>query len=54
MSIYITAPAVILGCLVALVFLFWKGIPTVIVNGIAIVGLAGALLRIQPNPYLRP
>lgn len=52
MSIYIVAPIAILGCLVALVFLFWKGAPTVIVNGISIIGLAGALLRIQPNPYL--
>jgi hypothetical protein len=54
MSRYITAPLVIGGSGVALGMLCLNGaLPVVVVNGFAIVGLAGALLRIQPNPYLR-
>jgi hypothetical protein len=47
----VTAPAVIgAGCL-ALGVLLWKGsIPAVTVNGFALLGLSGGLLRLQPRP----
>jgi surface polysaccharide O-acyltransferase-like enzyme len=55
MSFFIAAPLVIVACAAALLVLWSKGtLPVTIVNGIAMVGLAGALLRIQPNPYLKP
>jgi hypothetical protein len=54
MSLYITAPLIIAGSCVALFALYRHGaLPIVVVNGFAIMGLAGALLRMQPNPYLR-
>lgn len=45
-----TAPFAIIACLMAILVLLWRGsIPTNVVNGFALIGLAGALLRIQPN-----
>jgi uncharacterized membrane protein len=54
MSIYVFAPFVIAISCGALIVLYRNGtLPIVVVNGFAIIGLAGALLRMQPNPYLR-
>jgi len=48
---YWSAPIVIVGCLICLYFLFKTGdIPVHIINGFALLGLCGGLLRIQPNP----
>jgi hypothetical protein len=54
MSVYVFAPVVIAVSCTALIVLYRDGaLPIVVVNGFAIIGLAGALLRMQPNPYLR-
>ncbi|MEQ1708711.1 MAG: hypothetical protein ABL864_10325 [Terricaulis sp.] len=48
---YFTAPVVILGCLVAVGALYVYGdLPENILNGFSLLGLAGALFRLQPNP----
>jgi len=49
-SKYVSAPIVIVSSIIALVYLVRNGgdIPPVIVNGFALLGLAGALFRIQP------
>jgi hypothetical protein len=50
-SLYVSAPFTILGCLVSLVFLIWNGsLPPVIVNGFAMLGIAGGFFRIQRRP----
>jgi len=50
-SKWLVAPIVIAGCIFGLLVLFTKGsVPDHIVNGFALLGLAGALFRIQPNP----
>lgn len=47
----LTAPATILGGVVALAVLLSTGtLPPVLVNGFALLGLAGGLLRIQRRP----
>lgn len=48
---YIIAPVVILASLLAIWIALVGQLSIIIVNGFAIVGLAGALLRMQPNPY---
>lgn len=49
-STVLTAPVAMIACMVAIIILFWQGsIPANVVNGFALLGLAGALLRIQPN-----
>ncbi len=49
-STHLTAPIAMIACLVAIIVLFTRGsIPANVVNGFALIGLAGALLRIQPN-----
>jgi hypothetical protein len=54
MSRYLTAPLIIAASCVAFFILFRNGsLPIVVVNGFAIMGLSGAVLRMQPNPYLR-
>lgn len=51
LSVYFTAPAIILSCIVALIFFIKYGtIPVNIINGFALLAIAGALLRIQSNP----
>ena len=50
-SVYITAPIVILGCLAALGALIKIGsLPDTMINGFALLAISGALLRLQPNP----
>ncbi len=50
-SIAFFAPAVIISGLVALGVLFSKGnLPVTVVNGFAILAIAGGLFRIQRNP----
>lgn len=49
-STKITAPIVILACIFGLATLAWIELSPVIVNGFAILGLAGALFRLRPNP----
>jgi hypothetical protein len=52
-SRFISAPIVVIGCLLALGFLASRGdLPVMLTNGFAILGLAGALFRIQINPGL--
>ncbi len=47
-SKYVSAPVVIASCLAAMIFLIMMGdIPSVAVNGFALIGIAGALFRIQ-------
>ena len=49
-SLYVSAPLVIICGIIALVLLCIYGlIPPVIVNGFALLGISGALLRIQPR-----
>lgn len=48
---YWVAPIVLLGCAICIFFLVRQGhLPDNIVNGFALLGLAGGLMRIQPNP----
>jgi len=54
MSYYFIAPIVIAARVVALIALLKQDLPTIVVNGFAIMGLAGALARIQQNPYYTP
>jgi hypothetical protein len=50
-SLWISAPIVILGCLLAMWLLYVRGdLPVMLLNGFAMLGLAGALFRIQVNP----
>ena len=51
MSYYFIAPVVILGSIAAIIILLKWDLPAIVVNGFAIMGLAGALARIQRNPY---
>jgi hypothetical protein len=47
-----TAPMVIIGCVIAFLYLIFSRdheLPSHIVNGFALLGLSGALLRLQPN-----
>ena len=44
------APNVILACCICLGASWWTEIPPVTVNGFAILGLAGCLFRLRPNP----
>jgi len=47
-SIYVSAPTVIISCIIAEIFLISTGsIPPVIVNGFALLGISGGLFRIQ-------
>lgn len=47
-SIYVSAPLVIVSCIVAAMFLIVSGdIPPVVVNGFALLGISGGLFRIQ-------
>lgn len=46
-----TAPTVILLCALALAVLVVQSLDPVIVNGFALMGMAGAMMRIQPNPH---
>jgi hypothetical protein len=47
-SKYVSAPLVIASCIVAAVFLIVTGgIPPVVVNGFALLGISGGLFRIQ-------
>ncbi len=49
-SLYISAPLVIAGAIVAIGFLFWRQhLPISVVNGFAMLAMAGALFRIQPH-----
>jgi hypothetical protein len=48
---YWTVPIVLSGCVICIFFLVRQGhLPDNIVNGFALLGLAGGLMRIQPNP----
>ncbi len=50
-SKYISAPIVIISCLIAIAFLFIGGsLPFVIVNGFALLGISGSFFRIQRRP----
>lgn len=49
-SLSIAAPLVIVGAIVGIGFLFWKQeLPISVVNGFAMLAMAGALFRIQPH-----
>ena len=51
MSVFITAPIIIGVCLVAMIYFFSTGrLQGQVVNGFALLAIAGALLRIQPHP----
>jgi hypothetical protein len=50
-SIYVTAPIVTAACLGTLIYFLKVGsIPAHVLNGFALLAIAGALLRIQPHP----
>ncbi len=50
-SKFVSAPMTILAGSAAIILLFWRGsIPAVVVNGFALLGIAGGLFRIQRNP----
>ncbi len=50
-STFVSAPVTIAGGLLTIGWLFWTGtIPPVVVNGFALLGIAGGLFRIQRNP----
>lgn len=50
-TLLILAPLVILGCVAALYRLCTTGrLPEVIVSGLALMAIAGGLLRLQPHP----
>jgi hypothetical protein len=50
-SKFVSAPVTIAGGLSAITWLFWAGtVPPVVVNGFALLGIAGGLFRIQRNP----
>ena len=49
-SLYVSAPIVIATAVIAIFFLLWKQqLPTSVVNGFALLAMAGALFRIQPH-----
>ena len=51
MSKYITAPVIGVACVITLYILYIDGsVPANVVNGFAILAIAGSLLRIQPHP----
>ena len=51
-SIYVTAPIVIMLCFAGVFVLIKFGtLPNTMLNGFALLAIAGALLRLQPNPY---
>ena len=50
-SRFISAPLTIAGGRATIGWLFWTGtVPAVMVNGFALLGIAGGLFRIQRNP----
>lgn len=50
-SQYVTAPIVIAAAFAAILLLFVQGaLPPVMVNGFAMLAIAGALFRLQPRP----
>jgi uncharacterized membrane protein YdcZ (DUF606 family) len=52
-SRFVAAPIVICCCMLALWFLATRGdLPVMLTNGFAMLGLAGALYRVQLNPGL--
>jgi hypothetical protein len=48
-SRYIYSPVTILACVIALASLYWRPLSIVTLNGFAMLGLAGALLRLYPG-----
>lgn len=46
----VTAPLVVIGCISALAISFYRPMPPVVVNGFALMAIAGSLLRTQPLP----
>ena len=49
-SRYVSAPIVIAGAIIAICFLFLRqSLPISVVNGFAMLAMAGALFRIQPH-----
>ena len=47
-SKFVSAPLVIISCVIAVIFLITTGdIPLVVVNGFALLGISGGLFRIQ-------
>jgi hypothetical protein len=48
-SRYVTGPAIILLCLVAVVMVWWQSLPVSVILGIAILGLTWSLLRVLPR-----
>lgn len=48
-SLYIYSPITIVACVLALGSLIWQPLSAVTVNGFAILGLAGAMLRLYPG-----
>ncbi|HJW86481.1 MAG TPA: hypothetical protein VJ440_07605 [Candidatus Brocadiaceae bacterium] len=52
-SVYFTAPVISIACLGTLVYFLKTGtVSSHIVNGFALLAIAGALLRVQPNPLM--
>ena len=50
-SKYVSAPLTIIAALATIVWLLMRGsLPPVLVNGFALMGIAGGLFRIQRNP----
>jgi drug/metabolite transporter (DMT)-like permease len=53
-SRFLASPIVIVACIIALWFLVRdKKLPPMLVNGFALLAIAGALKRIFPNPHLQ-
>jgi hypothetical protein len=48
-SLYIYSPVTIVACVIALASLYWRPLSIVTLNGFAMLGLAGALLRLFPG-----
>jgi hypothetical protein len=48
-STKVTAPIVLIACTICLITMVLVDVPAVIINGFAMLGLAGALFRLRPN-----
>jgi hypothetical protein len=48
LSLWITAPIVVTACALAAGAMLWFELSPVLVNGFAIIGIAGALFRLRP------
>ena len=50
-SRFVSGPLTIMGACIAVYFTWFHALPLFVCNGFALLGIAGALFRLQPNPH---